>query len=243
MIMQGVLNVDKPAGASSARVVNVVKRLLPRGTKIGHAGTLDPFATGVLLLLVGKSTKLCERLMDEPKQYEATVRLGGTTETDDPESPETPTPGAAEVTVDAVRAAIAPLVGEVLQRPPAFSALKVAGRRAYDLARGGQAVELEPRRVRVDAIELLDYAWPLVKLRVDCGRGTYVRAIARDLGMSLGVGGYLTELRRTRVGPFAAREAVTPERLQADGVAAHLRAYPQDRPQVSEVLQRPPLPL
>src|SRR5687768_10395328 len=127
VIMQGVLNVDKPAGVSSARVVNTVKRLLPRGTKIGHAGTLDPFATGVLLLLVGKATKLCERLMDEPKQYEATVKLGGTTETDDLDSPETPTPDAAPVPEAAVRAALAPLVGEVLQRPPAFSALKVGG--------------------------------------------------------------------------------------------------------------------
>src|SRR5688572_5697006 len=122
MILQGVLNVDKPAGVSSARVVSRVKRLLPRGTKIGHAGTLDPFATGVLLLLVGKSTKLCERLLDEPKQYEATVKLGGTTATDDPESSETPTPGAAPVPLDSVRAALSQLVGEILQRPPAFSA-------------------------------------------------------------------------------------------------------------------------
>src|SRR3954447_6977190 len=144
--MNGVIVLDKPAGISSARAVDQVKRLLPRGTKIGHAGTLDPFATGVLLLLVGKATKLCERLMDEPKQYEATVKLGGTTATDDPESPETPTPGAAPVPVEAVRAALAPLVGEILQRPPAYSALKVGGRRAYDLARGGQTVELEPRR-------------------------------------------------------------------------------------------------
>jgi tRNA pseudouridine55 synthase len=223
--MQGVLNVDKPADLSSARVVSVVKRLLPRGTKIGHAGTLDPFATGVLLLLVGKATKLCERLMNEPKQYEATVKLGGTTATDDPESPETPTPGAAPVAPETVRAALAPLVGEVLQRPPAYSALKVAGRPAYKLARGGQVVELEPRRVRVYGIELLGYEWPVVTIRVDCGRGTYVRAIARDLGTALGVGGYLTQLRRTRVGPFAAADAVTPARLQADGVAPHLRPY------------------
>src|SRR5688500_4846682 len=134
MTLEGVLNVDKPAGRSSAYVVNGVKRLLPRGTKIGHAGTLDPFATGVLLLLVGRATKLCERLMDEPKEYDANVKLGGTTSTDDPESPETPTPGATPVSADAVRAALPALVGEVLQRPPAFSALKVAGRRAYDLA-------------------------------------------------------------------------------------------------------------
>src|SRR5688500_3961081 len=125
MMLEGVLNVDKPAGVSSARVVDRVKRLLPRGTKVGHAGTLDPFATGVLLLLVGKSTKLCERLMDEPKQYEATIKFGATTPTDDPESPEVPTRDASPADVDAVRAALATQVGDVLQRPPAFSALKV----------------------------------------------------------------------------------------------------------------------
>src|SRR6476620_10745516 len=135
MNLQGVLNIDKPAGVSSAYVVNGVKRLLPRGTKIGHAGTLDPFATGVLLLLVGKATKLCERLRDAPKQYEATVKFGSTPPTDDPASAEIPYPGAVPVSDDAVRAPIAPLVGEVVQRPPAFSALKVGGRRAYDLAR------------------------------------------------------------------------------------------------------------
>lgn len=226
MIVQGVLNIDKSAGRSSAYVVNGVKRLLPRGTKIGHAGTLDPFATGVLLLLVGRATKLCERLMDEPKQYEATVKLGATTTTDDPESPETPTIDVMPVGVDAVRAAIAPLVGDVLQRPPPFSALKVAGRRAYDLARRGGTVELEPRRVRIDSIALLEYEWPLARLRIDCGRGTYVRAIARDLGAALGVGGYLTALRRTAVGPFIAGEAVTPERLAAEGIASHLRPFP-----------------
>src|SRR5690242_7664254 len=199
--LEGILNVDKPAGLSSARVVDRVKRILPRGTKIGHAGTLDPFATGVLVLLIGKATKLCERLMDEPKQYEATVKLGATTPTDDPESEEIPWPGVVTpVTVEAVRAAIEPLVGEVVQRPPAFSALKVAGQRAYDLAREGKIVELEPRTVRVYGIELLEYAWPLVRLRIDCGRGTYVRAIARDLGEALNVGGHLTQLRRTRVG-------------------------------------------
>ena len=225
MILQGVLNVDKPPGRSSAYVVNGVKRLLPRGTKIGHAGTLDPFATGVLLLLVGRATKLCERLMDEPKQYEATVKLGATTATLDPESPESPVPAAAAVPVEAVRAALVPIIGEVLQRPPAFSALKVDGRRAYDVARAGGTVELQSRRVRVYAIELLAYEWPLVRLRVDCGRGTYVRSIARDLGDTLGVGGYLTVLRRTRVGPFGVDEAVTPERLTAEGVGAHLRPY------------------
>ena len=232
MSLEGVLNVDKPAGVSSARVVSVVKRLLPRGTKIGHAGTLDPFATGVLLLLVGKATKLCERLMDEPKQYEATVKLGATTPTDDPESPETLTPGATSVSEEQLRAALTPLVGDIFQRPPAFSALKVGGRRAYALARGGHTVELQPRTVRVYGIELLAYDWPLARLRIDCGRGTYVRAIARDLGESLRVGGHLTQLRRTRVGPFTADDAVAIERLEADGIGAHLRIFEP----------RPPLP-
>jgi tRNA pseudouridine55 synthase len=225
MNLQGVLNIDKPAGVSSAYVVNGVKRLLPRGTKIGHAGTLDPFATGVLLLLVGKATKLCERLMDEPKQYEATVKLGATTPTDDPESEEIPYPGAAPVSEEAVRAAIAPLVGEIVQRPPAFSALKVGGRRAYDLARGGKEVALEPRKVRVYGIELLEYAWPLVRLRVDCGRGTYVRAIARDLGEALHAGGHLVQLRRTRVGPFGAEEAIKPADLRPETIAANLKRF------------------
>src|SRR5205807_10152025 len=120
MHVNGILNLDKPAGISSARAVDRVKRLLPRGTKIGHAGTLDPFATGVLLVLVGKATKACERLMDAPKQYEATAKLGATTPTDDPETPEIPTPAACPPSREALERAAAGLVGEILQRPPAF---------------------------------------------------------------------------------------------------------------------------
>ena len=221
--MDGIINLDKPAGMSSARAVAAVKRLLPRGTKVGHAGTLDPFATGVLLLLVGRATRSCERLMDEPKQYEAIVKLGATTETDDPESPETQTPAATPVTVAQVRAATAKFVGDILQRPPAYSAMKVAGRRSYDLAREGNLVRHEARPVRVYAIEILGYAWPLLRLRTDCGRGTYIRSIARDLGEALGVGGYLTSLRRTRVGPFYADTAITLDRITAEGAAVHIQ--------------------
>src|SRR6478609_8082907 len=134
--LEGIINLDKPAGVTSARMVGHVKRMLARGTKIGHAGTLDPFATGVLLLLIGKATKACERLMDAPKQYEATVRLGATTATDDPESPPQPwarTFGAAvePVPLDQIRSVLPEFVGEILQRPPTFSAMKVDGRRAY----------------------------------------------------------------------------------------------------------------
>ena len=218
----GVLVVDKPAGPSSAAVLNRLKRLLPRGTKVGHAGTLDPFATGVLLVLVGRGTKLCERLMDQPKGYDATVRLGATTATDDPESPPVPWPGAVPVAAGQVAAALPPFVGHVLQRPPAFSAIKVAGRRAYALARGGADVVLQPRLVHIYGVQLLDYAWPAVRLRIECGRGTYVRAVARDLGEALNVGGHLTDLRRTHVGTFDVAMAARPDELTAESLAGRL---------------------
>jgi tRNA pseudouridine55 synthase len=223
MSLFGVINLDKPAGLSSARCVDRVKRLLPRGTKIGHAGTLDPFATGVLLLLVGKATKRCEMLMGQRKGYEATVKLGARTATDDPEAPEEVVEGATPPSEAQVREAAARLVGSIQQTPPAFSAMKVGGQRAYKLARQGEQVEMQPRTVQVYAIDVVDYAWPLLRIRVECGRGTYVRAIARDLGDAVGVGGYLTQLRRTFIGDFRAHEAVSLEQLTAEGVEAHLR--------------------
>jgi tRNA pseudouridine55 synthase len=236
-LMVGVLNLDKAAGVSSARAVDAVKRLLPRGTKIGHAGTLDPFATGVLLLLVGKATKQCERLMDQPKQYEATVMFGATTATDDSESPPTPwisesaagPAGAGEdashgqgVTLEMVCAAVSSFVGTIQQRPPAYSAMKIGGRRAYDLARRGDAVKLKPRTVQVYGMTVVEYAWPLLRLRIDCGRGTYVRAIARDLGEALNVGGHLTQLRRTRIGEYRIEQSVKLEQLNGANVEQHL---------------------
>ena len=201
------MNLDKPAGASSARLVARVKRLLPRGTKIGHAGTLDPFATGVLLLLVGKATKSCEALMDAPKQYEAVVRFGATTETDDPElardavgarrrRPSRPRPRGSRGGPAGLRRR-SPAAPARLQRPE--------GRRPAGVRPGPQrpGVVAGTPPVRVYGIELLEYAWPLLTLRIDCGRGTYIRSIARDLGRSLDVGGHLAELRRTRVGASA----------------------------------------
>jgi tRNA pseudouridine55 synthase len=227
--MNGVINLDKPVGISSARAVDRVKRLLVRGTKIGHAGTLDPFATGVLLLLIGKATKACERLMDAPKQYEATIKLGFTTETDDPESPETPwNLPVPPVDRQTLEVALKAFVGDIAQRPPAYSAMKIGGRRAYDIARKGQQVELEPRPVKVYSIELLDYQWPLVRLRIDCGRGTYIRSIARDLGEKLNSGGYLTQLRRTRIGAFEISDSVSIETLQELGIDRYLVAVAKE---------------
>ena len=223
--MDGVLNVDKPAGLSSARVVDRVKRLCPRGTKVGHAGTLDPFATGVLLVLVGKATKQCERLMSEPKQYEATIKLGATTETLDPESPEIIAEAIAPASEDQVKAVLPRFVGRIEQVPPAYSALKIAGRAAYAIARAGGQVELKPRPVNVYGIDLLRYQWPRLKVRVDCGRGTYVRALARDIGLALDTAGYLEALRRTRVGPFSIPDAVELPRLSAENITGFLRSY------------------
>ena len=226
--MDGILNLDKPAGLSSAHAVDRVKRLLPRKIKIGHAGTLDPFATGVLVLLIGKATKMCERLMDQPKQYEATIKFGATTATDDPESPEKPWASlqtvrrASHPTIDEVRATLPQFIGAIQQRPPRFSAMKIDGQRAYKLARGGAEVKLEPRTVHVYGIDILDFAWPLLKLRIDCGRGTYIRSIARDLGEALDVGGHLAQLRRTRVGEHTIARAATLERLRSDGIEAQL---------------------
>jgi tRNA pseudouridine55 synthase len=217
-----VINLDKPAGPSSAAVLNRVKRVLPRGTKLGHAGTLDPFATGVLVTLVGKGTKLSEWFMHQPKQYVAILKLGATTETLDPESPEMPHPDPPPVTLEQLQERAAAFVGTIRQRPPVYSAMKIGGRRAYDLARKGHAVEPEPRDVRIDRLEIQSLENNLLTLTVDCGRGTYIRSLARDLAAAVGTWGYLTALRRTRVGPLTASSAVNPEVLATQGVAAHI---------------------
>lgn len=215
----GILNIYKPAGVGSTAIVNRLKRLVPRGTKIGHAGTLDPFATGVLLVLIGReATRLCEAMMDKQKQYVATIRLGATTPTDDPESEPVLVPQASAPSHESVTLALQAQTGLIQQRPPAYSALKVGGQRASDRIRGGEAVELPPRPVRIDSIELLEYTWPHVRIRVDCGRGTYIRSIARDLGESLAVGGYLTQLERTRVGGYAIEDTVELDQLTASSI-------------------------
>lgn len=221
-MLSGIINFDKPAGLSSARVVGRVKRLLPRGVKIGHAGTLDPFATGVLLLLVGRATRRCESLMGETKVYETVVKLGATTPTLDPESAEIATAVDHVPAKDQIVDALIKMTGRILQVPPAYSAMKVGGRRAYDLARRGQNPVLKPREVRIDRIELLEYHWPRLSLRIECGRGTYIRAIARDLGEAMNVGGYLISLRRTRVGRFRSEGAVTFDQLD-NGIERHLQ--------------------
>jgi tRNA pseudouridine55 synthase len=204
---EGFLVLDKPAGQTSARALDAVKRRFGRGTKVGHAGTLDPFATGVLVALVGRATKKSNDVMAMPKTYDATLRLGVTTETLDPESAEVPDVSAKPAAMERVTAVLAACRGEIQQTPPAYSAIKVAGRRAYDLARGGADVVLPPRPVMVYDLQLIEYAWPTLRISMRVGRGFYVRSLARDLAIALGTTGYLTDLRRNAVGCFEVEKA------------------------------------
>jgi len=214
--LDGLLVVDKPLGASSMDVVRRVRRAagLGRRFKVGHAGTLDPLATGVVICCLGKATRQVERLMGLPKIYEATIDLTAFTTTDDREGERQEVSVAATPDEARLRAVLASLTGMIDQRPPVYSAIHVNGRRAYKLARQGEQVELPSRKVRIDAIELVHYAWPLARIIVYCGRGTYIRSLARDIGLKLGTGGHLAALRRTAVGPYTLVQAVDFDRLQ-----------------------------
>jgi tRNA pseudouridine55 synthase len=212
----GLVVVDKPAGLTSHDVVGRLRRLL--GTrKIGHAGTLDPMATGVLVLGVQRATRLLGHLALDTKAYTATIRLGATTSTDDAEGEVTATASAEDVGEEAIRAGMAALTGDIEQVPSTVSAIKVDGKRAYARARAGEDVVLVARPVTVSEFALLgvrrEGAFTDLDVTVECTSGTYVRALARDLGASLGVGGHLTALRRTRVGPFRLDTARTLEQL------------------------------
>ncbi|HET8642115.1 MAG TPA: tRNA pseudouridine(55) synthase TruB [Pseudonocardiaceae bacterium] len=216
-VQPGLLIVDKPAGMTSHDVVARARRLL--GTRrVGHAGTLDPMATGVLVLGVERATRLLGHLALGDKAYLATIRLGASTTTDDAEGEVTGRADASEVGEAAVRAGIAELTGAIEQVPSTVSAIKVNGERAYRLARRGEQVALAPRPVTVSRFDLLALrrapGHTDLEVEVECSSGTYVRALARDLGEALGVGGHLVALRRTRVGPFGIGDAVTLAELE-----------------------------
>jgi tRNA pseudouridine55 synthase len=220
----GLLVLDKPGGMTSRGAVDRAQRWFPRGTKIGHTGTLDPLATGVLVLCVGSATRLTEYVQDMQKTYRAGVLLGARSDTDDADGRVAPAEEVSSVPeLGTVRARLDEFRGEIRQVPPAYSAAKVTGRRAYDLARRGAEVALEARTVRIDGIDVLSYAWPRLELEVRCGKGTYLRSLARDLGQRLGCGGLIETLRRTRVGPFTAEDAVP---LDAAAAVALARLRP-----------------
>jgi tRNA pseudouridine55 synthase len=211
--LNGVLPVDKPEGPTSHDAVSMARRALGM-RRIGHTGTLDPFASGLLLLCLGPATRLSEYLTALPKRYSATLLLGMTTDTDDRTGQALQTDdGWRALSRAAVEGAVQSQVGSILQRPPTYSAKKVDGERMYAAARRGAPVARDPVPVFVDAIRILRYEPPEVDLQIDCGSGTYIRAIARDVGEALGVGAHLTRLRRTGVGSFEIEHAITVERL------------------------------
>ena len=214
---------DKPGGLTSRAAVDGAQRWFPRGTRVGHTGTLDPLATGVLVLCVGTATRLTEYVQRMGKTYRAGLLLGARSDTDDADGTVTPVAGATPPDRAAVERCLQGFVGEIEQVPPAYSAAKVTGRRAYDLARRGEGVELRARRVQIYGIDVLAYGYPRLEIEVRCGKGTYIRSLARDFGERLGCGGLIASLRRTRVGPFAAEDAVPPD---ADAATARAKLQP-----------------
>jgi tRNA pseudouridine55 synthase len=217
MLPCGILNLHKPTELSSRQAVNLVQRLV-RPARAGHAGTLDPLATGVLIVCVGAATRLIGYIQRMSKRYTGTFLLGRQSPTEDVEGEVTELPDAPVPTHEQIIAAAAQFVGRVQQRPPAFSALKVAGRRAYDLARRGQQPQLPPRPVDVYRIDVVAYQYPELTLDVQCGSGTYIRSLGRDLAESLGTAAVMSALVRTSIGRFHLADAVNPRELNNDNL-------------------------
>ncbi|MDP4238348.1 MAG: tRNA pseudouridine(55) synthase TruB [Bacteroidota bacterium] len=200
-----VLYVAKPLNWTSFNLVNKLrwklqKTLNVKKLKVGHAGTLDPLATGVMIICTGKSTKLIESFQYQTKEYIATLKLGETTPSFDLELPVDGTFPTEHITRELIDTVIPGFLGEIQQVPPAYSAVKVDGKRAYDYARNGQEIELKPKLLVIDEIEVLDFTLPVLRIRVVCSKGTYIRALARDIGIALGSGAHLIALERTRIG-------------------------------------------
>lgn len=212
-IVSGVLVVDKPVGKTSHDVVQIIRR----GTGIrrtGHTGTLDPRASGVLVVLIGPAVRLSEFVSASDKRYQATIRLGGVTDTYDAEGPVTQTASNIDVTEDEFNEILQQFVGEIEQVPPPYSAVKVKGKKAYELAREGKEFKLEPRIIKVYSLEVLEWDLPEVVIDAYCSSGTYVRSLTNDIGKELGTGAYLIGLRRTKSGRFTLRDAVPLRRLE-----------------------------
>ena len=218
-IQGAIFAIDKPYRMSSfgalAHVRYVLSHRLGRKVKIGHAGTLDPLATGVLVLCTGKCTKQIDELQSHTKEYTATLQLGATTASYDREHTVNHTYPSSHITRELIAQTLPQFVGDIDQIPPTYSAVKVAGKRSYDMRRKGQEVTLQPKRVRIDELELthFDPALMQLSLRVVCGKGTYIRALARDLGRALGSGAFLTALRRTQAGDIRVEQCVDFDRF------------------------------
>ncbi len=221
MSSNGLLNLNKPPGVTSRRVVDHVARL-ERGLKVGHAGTLDPLASGVLVLCVGSATRLIEYVQRMPKRYSATFLLGRRSPTEDIEGEVLELSNPPVPSLDEIRQTATRFVGEIRQRPPAYSALKVQGRRAYDLARKGRDVELEPRTIVIHRIDVVGYEYPELQIEVECGSGTYIRSLGRDLAQAVGTMSVMSALVRTAIGGFRVEDARGPDSLNKENWRAHL---------------------
>ncbi len=217
----GLLNLNKPSGVTSRRVVDMVDRLV-RPAKAGHAGTLDPLASGVLVVCIGQATRLIEYVQRLPKRYTGTFLLGRESNTEDIEGDVRELDNPPQPALEQLRAAAATLTGEILQRPPAFSALKVQGQRAYDLARAGRDVQLEPRPITIHRLQIMRYEYPELVLNIECSSGTYVRSLGRDLAEQLGTAAVMSALVRTAIGGFALDDALPPEALTDENLKQHV---------------------
>ena len=229
-----ILAFDKPYRWTSFDVVGKVRWLICRRLgvkklKVGHAGTLDPLATGVLIVCTGRATKRIEELQSGTKEYYATIRLGATTPSYDLEKPIDATYPWEHITREAVEKVLEKFQGTIEQVPPTFSACKVDVKRAYKMARNGDEVELKPKTLVIDEIELTECNLPDITIRVVCSKGTYIRALARDIGEALGSGGHLTALRRTRVGDYRVEECLNPEAFQSWLEAAEIETEDSQR--------------
>ena len=208
-----IILLDKPLDWTSFQAVNKLKYKLkrefnlPKKFKIGHAGTLDPRATGLLIVCTGKFTKKIPEIQDAPKEYFAEIKIGVQTESYDTEKPEILHQDFSHITEDFIKETLEKFVGEIDQKPPIFSAIKLDGKRAYDLARAGQEVEMKSRKTTIHYIENVEIELPFVRFTVGCSKGTYIRSLAHDIGQSLGVGAYLTNLRRTKIGEYTIENA------------------------------------
>ncbi len=207
-----VLLFDKDLNWTSFDLVNRVRNTLCRKMgikkmKVGHAGTLDPLATGLLILCTGKSTKKIESFQEKEKEYVATLKLGATTPSFDMETEEDSNNDTSHITLDKIKEVVKLFQGEIEQVPPVFSAVKIKGKRAFDYARNGEEVKLRSRKIVIRNIEIESFDLPFVKIKVECSKGTYIRALARDIGEQLKCGAYLTELRRTRIGDYKVEDA------------------------------------
>ena len=223
----GFLNLYKPAGITSMEALRRVKRVAGQRKKVGHAGTLDPLAEGVLPICFGQATRLMDQVVSGRKRYRMAMRLGATSTTYDAEGDITESPARVRLTRSEIAAALVNFVGRIEQVPPMYSAIKVDGRRLYELARSGREVARAPRPVQVYEIHIDDIGCSFLRLTVDCGRGTYLRSIAHDLGQTLGCGAYVTELQRLSCGRFKAEDGVTLERLQDSAATSDWRVHLQ----------------